>query len=809
MGLSTSARSCQEPVELIRRALSIVFVVAVVIVELSCGQQINYPSPTIIGLSPTSIAAGQPQFTLTVTGQQFVPASQILWDGRAIVQTLYTDVHTLTAQIPASLITTGGVVPISVDTPQPGGGTTLTVNFTINGAPSPVPSITYVTPATALAGAASFTLHVNGTGFVPASVVTINGQSISTFYSNSTLLTSTISSSSLSTIGTLSVAVFNPQPNGGVSNVVLLPIYSPLPSLTTISPTGAAVGSTADTVAITGSGFYPGSVAYFNGSPLTTTYSSSTTLAAIVPPGDLGLAGVFNIQVFNAGTGGGLSNPLSFAVNPTTLGLGLPELVDLGPNGVQANNGIGNIGFSGPSIAGTGSFVAFASISTNLVANDTNGASDIFVRETCEGSGSCVPKTVLASVSSSGAQANGASLQPSLETSGRYVAFSSVATNLDPNFPSVNGSVKQVYIRDTTTTAAPPTMTPVFVEYLTSLVSVAADGVTPANADATSPAISPDGRFVAFVSAATNLVTAIPTNGIVQVYLRDTCLGFPSEDCTPTTYMVSSPNGITAGNADSSQPSVSTDAQYVSFTSTASNLVGGLVPTASQIFLRELCTSTVTVTPGVNTITCNSSVAPSLISSPDGVTPGNGASSESAVTSDGNFFVFVSSATNLATGVASTVPQIYMLDSCLTPTSTTTTTCTRSMILISSPDMITSPTTPGNLLSEYPTVSSDGQYVAFASEATNIAPNTTNGFENVFVRNTCLNFEVTTTGETCTPTTVLRSVSNTATVEGNGNSDYPQISQDGHTVVFLSFASNLVSTDTNNLEDIFLGATSF
>jgi Tol biopolymer transport system component len=122
--------------------------------------------------------------------------------------------------------------------------------------------------------------------------------------------------------------------------------------------------------------------------------------------------------------------------------------------------------------------------------------------------------------------------------------------------------------------------------------------------------------------------------------------------------------------------------------------------------------------------------------------------------------------------------------------------------------MTTAPTTPGNLLSEYPTVSDDGQYVAFASLATNVAPNTTNGYENIFVRDTCLNFEVTTTGETCTPTTVLRSISNTTT-EGNGNSDYPQISQDGHSVAFLSFASNLVNDDTNNLEDIFLGWTSF
>jgi hypothetical protein len=792
---------------LIRRSLRILFTLAAVIFAVaSCGEQINYPAPAILSLSPASITAGQPTFTLTVIGQQFVPASQILWDGSAEFQTLYTDVHTLTALIPASLITTGKVVPISVDTPQPGGGTTLTVNFTVNNSSSPVPSITSISPATAIAGSGSVTVHITGTGFVPASVVTVNGASLPTDYSNSTILLASIPSSLFNATGTLTVAIFNPQPNGGVSNVVLLPVYSPQPSLITVAPASAAAGTTSETITLTGSGFYPGSVAYFNGTPLPTNFSTSSSVTATVPAGSLGLAGVFGVQVFNVGTGGGLSNSLSFAVDGTTLGIGLPQLVDVGPNGEQANNGIGNIGYSGPSIAATGGFVAFASISSNLVANDTNGASDIFVRQTCEGS-SCVPKTILASVSSSGAESNGASLQPALEGSGRYVAFSSVATNLDPNYPAVNGTTQQVYIRDTTVSTAPIT-NPVYVNFLTTLVSVGADGVNPANANAYSPAISSDGRFVAFVSAATNLISGVATNGITQVYLRDTCLGFVNTDCTPATYLVSSPNGVTAGNADSSQPALSTDAQYVSFTSTASNLVGGLVPTASQIFLRELCTSTATTTPNLNTITCNSSVAPSLISSPDGVTPGNGASSESAVTTDGNFFVFVSSATNLAAGVASTVPQIYMLDSCLTPVTTTVVTCTRSMILISSPDMTTAPTTPGNLLSEYPTVSDDGQYVAFASLATNVAPNTTNGYENIFVRDTCLNFEVTTTGETCTPTTVLRSISNTTT-EGNGNSDYPQISQDGHSVAFLSFASNLVNDDTNNLEDIFLGWTSF
>ena len=181
-----------------------------------------------------------------------------------------------------------------METPQPGGGSTLTLPFTINGSASPVPSITSITPATAIAGASSFSLHITGTGFVPASEVMVNGVALGTSYTNSTILTATIPGSSLSAIGTLNVSVFNPQPSGGVSNVVLLPVYSTPPGLTTISPTSAAVGVASETLTITGTGFYPGSVAYFNGTPLTTTYSSSTTLAANVPSGQFGARPAFS-----------------------------------------------------------------------------------------------------------------------------------------------------------------------------------------------------------------------------------------------------------------------------------------------------------------------------------------------------------------------------------------------------------------------------------------------------------------------------------------------------------------------------------
>jgi Tol biopolymer transport system component len=112
--------------------------------------------------------------------------------------------------------------------------------------------------------------------------------------------------------------------------------------------------------------------------------------------------------------------------------------------------------------------------------------------------------------------------------------------------------------------------------------------------------------------------------------------------------------------------------------------------------------------------------------------------------------------------------------------------------------------TPGNGISEHPSISASGQFVAFASLASNLA-NTTNGVENIFVRNTCLAVTV-----TCTQGLAISSIANgTNASPSNGQSLVPSISADGHTVSFLSFSNNLVPRDTNGVEDIFLGTTTF
>ena len=141
-------------------------------------------------------------------------------------------------------------------------------------------------------------------------------------------------------------------------------------------------------------------------------------------------------------------------------------------------------------------FVAFDSSSSNLIVGDTNGASDVFLRETClAASTNCLPSTSRVSVASDGTEGNGGSGSPSVSADGRFVAFVSGATNL---VTGDTNNLSHIFVRDTchgVATGCTPS---------TTRVSVASDG-TEADGASSEPSISANGRFVAFISSA-NLV---------------------------------------------------------------------------------------------------------------------------------------------------------------------------------------------------------------------------------------------------------------------------------------------------------------
>jgi hypothetical protein len=762
----------------------------------ACQQQINFPMPSLKSMSPSTAQAGGTAFTLTVTGSSFSPGSVVEWNGTALVTTFLTT-SKMTTQVPASLIANPGSATVVVFTSQPGGGTSATtLTFTITPAPSNVPTIISASPTTVLAGSASATLILAGTNFAPQSIATVNNTNRSTFFLSSANLQVNLTAADLATAGTLSIAVTNPAapppapPNGGTSNIFPYSIVNPFPVITTITPTNVAAGAAAaPSLTVTGTGFNATSAIEFNGGPRATTFVSSTSLTTQLTQGDIAVGGVDQVQVFNSAPGGGTSNIAVFAVNPTAA-KGLPIILDLAPDGSQATNGIcGTTSMcasgtpddmtAGPSTDMTGVTVAFASISNNLATNDTNASSDVFVRSTCLNT-SCAPSNTVVSVDPNGNSANGPSWEPTISSSGGNVAFTSTASNLVTSAP-LDGKTRQVFWRPVSTTST---------SVGTVLVSMGADGVSAGNGDSFNPAISPDGQFVVFVSLATNLVSNATFDGVTpQVFVRMTCGGVPSTTCSPMTFLVSTPDGTTPGNGPSSAPSISTAASLIAFVSTARNL-GATAPNPSglaEVFTRT-CATQLTSCIGET----------DLVSTPDGVTPANGASTQTAVSgTNGRFIAFTSLGTNLGFNSGG-VQEVYIRDNCF---DATTTTCTPSTILASTRDG----STAANSLAERPSFDTTGQFIAFASAASNLGANTANGIENVFVRNTCLNITT-----SCTTSTVVASQpAGTLAPSLNGSSLAPSISGDGHTVSFLSFASNLVARDTNGLADAFLASTTF
>lgn len=809
-----------------RSRLLLLLMIVLAVALTNCQEQINFPTPVLSALSPNSIQAGQPTFTLTVTGKSFTPSSTIEWNGQiltspsnpALASTVFISSTTLSVSVPATLVQDGGVAQVQVSTPQPGGGTTLPLPFTINASSSSVPLITSLSPTGAFAGGLGFTLTVTGKNFVSQSTVTVNGNNHSTTFLGSTSLEASIAAADLATSGTLQIAVVNPPPNGGSSNSFPLAVKNQTPSLTSLSPAGATAGGAATTITLTGVGFVPNSAVTINGAARTTTFDNSTTLEALLTAGDLASAGIDQVQVVSPAPGGGASNIVTFAVNPTNL-FGLPMLVDLAEDGSQANNGvcgptcsgtIPTLSTAGPAATATGELVAFASNSTNLLANPTTGLSNIFLRNTClatttvSSATACTPSTSEVSLTPSGVAPDGSSSEPSLDGGAAHVAYTSTASNL-VNYVPVSGGTRQVYWQPTCTTTSGTTSGCTGTATGTAaLVSISADGTTAGNGDSYNPVISADGQYVAFVSLATNLVQNVAADGVTpQVYIRDTCNLVPpaSTGCIPTTYLVSTADEITPGNGGSSNPAIANDGLFVAFASSASNL-GATAPNpsgATEIFERSTCVTTIatsdnTCVPGTN-----------LISSPDGVTPADGSSADAAISSDGRFVAFDSTATNVITGVGPT-REVYVRDTCTG--AVTTPACIASTHLISTPNG----TTPANALSEHPSINqcgsttttcSSGQYVAFATLGSNFGANTANGIENIFVRDTCAVLPSTTT--LCVPYTILASQAGGATPPpADGNSIVPAISGDGATVSFISFADNLVARDTNAVEDVFL-----
>jgi hypothetical protein len=416
----------------------------------------NPTGATITSLSPSTIAAGSPQFTLMVVGGGFVAQTVVQWNGQTIATQVQTDsnnnVTGITATVPASLVATPGTAYVNTLNPHSGAGTnglSNSVAFIIKAAGNPVPTISSISPTSAAAGC-GFTLTVTGTNFVSTSDPTTSTQVLwaaGTAGTQTTLPTvgtttatqvqATVSSALTATAGTASVRVFNPPAAGG------------------------------------------------------------------------------------AGGGGTSLTSVSFAITSGTSPCPAVRTAAAAMQTAAAET---------PAVSTEGRFVAYTATQ--------DAHTQVFVRDTCQGATTtCQTRTLLVSAAADGTAGNDDSGSPSMSSAGRYIAFSSAATNFLGDAPPGH----QVYLRDTCL-GADASCAP-----STQLVSTDPQGAL-VGTEAILPSVSGSGRFVAFVAVtpsqatnksanSTNSSAATPNSGFRQVFVRDTCLG--ASNCTPSTTRIS------------------------------------------------------------------------------------------------------------------------------------------------------------------------------------------------------------------------------------------------------------------------------
>jgi hypothetical protein len=461
--------------------------------------------------------------------------------------------------------------------------------------------VTFLSPSNISAGSPDFIITINGSGFVAKTYVTWNGQKLNTTVNldnTKTIVlsvTAVVPAALVAKPGTATVITQNPfsgAGNNGLSNPVTFiinPPPNPLPTLTSISPsTIAACGTSCTnlTLDLQGTNFITSSdptqvsqVRWTAGPTQTTLATMSVTATDIkvtVPGSLISAAGTAMVTVFNppapqvtppGGTplpssgGGGTTAAQTFTITAASGAL------------AHAASASQTVVEETPAVSADGRFVAYTA--------SNNQHAQIFVRDTCEGAASgCKAQTSLVSVASDGSAANDDSSSPSISANGRYVAFSSAASNLVENAPAGH----QIYLRDTCA-GAEASCSP-----STQMVSVDLNGGL-TGTDSFLPSISASGRFVAFVavtqSHAPQQAGVAPggtNSGYRQVFVRDTCLG--ASGCTPKTSRISIQSGDgTASAAKPAGPAMGGNGQSIALAGQNATLFTRSVPVDDRVFL--------------------------------------------------------------------------------------------------------------------------------------------------------------------------------------------------------------------------------
>ena len=291
--------------------------------------QLPNPAPVLTSLSPLEAFRGSEDINLAATGEGFVKSSSLFFNSNALTTT-FTDNENLSGLLPKDSLKTAGTYPVTVVTPEPQGGTSEAISFSVK---NPAPTISSVNPSPITAGSAQTTLSIIGTNYFNDSIVSVNSEIRPSSYVSATELQTSLTQNDLAIAGTLGVIVTNPAPGGGSSSTVNVTVTNPLPSVVSVSPSSVTAGSAAVSLTVTGTGFVSTSKVTFNGVALPSAFVNPTTITATVPSALTAAAGSYPVAVVNLAPGGGVSSTVAFSVvNPA------PALTAVNPNTAVAGS---------------------------------------------------------------------------------------------------------------------------------------------------------------------------------------------------------------------------------------------------------------------------------------------------------------------------------------------------------------------------------------------------------------------------------------------------------------------------------------
>ncbi len=414
------------------------------------------------------------------------------------------------------------------------------------------------------------------------------------------------------------------------------------------------------------------------------------------------------------------------------------ELISVTPAGIAGNGDSGEA-----SVSQSGRYVAFTSTSNDLVAGDTNGTSDVFLRDRSTNTTILVSKNP-----ATGAIGDDSSSAAKVTNDGNFVVFASGAGNLvEGDKSAAAGGNRDVFRYNIQTGAI-------------ELVSMTALGNFP-NGDSGEPNVSADGRFITFDSQAETL-GGPDNNEARDVFVRDMNRGVGDVLATRAVSVAAGGNETeTMADATSFDPQISDDGRFVSFRSAATNLVANDTNGLIDTYVRD-------VQEGINILVSVSTAGAS----------GNAESESNSIGGEGNFVAFRSAASDLVPNDTNNAPDIFLRN---IATNTTT--------LLS---VNRTGTASARGQSRFPWLSANAGAVTFSSSATDLVENDTNNQEDVFLRDLVNG-----------PIYLLSTSAANNGTGGNGASFDTYTSRDGAFVTFTSEASDLAAGDTNNRTDVF------